>query len=76
MIVPVKCFSCGKELANLYRVYLDQVKEKKIAKNIDPTKTIYLTTESMETTPEKEVMDSLRLNKICCRNLMMTIVEI
>jgi DNA-directed RNA polymerase subunit N (RpoN/RPB10) len=30
----------------------------------------------METTPEKEVMDSLRLNKICCRNLMMTIVEI
>lgn len=76
MIVPIKCFGCGKELANLYRVYLDMVKEKKIAKNIDPSKIIYLTNEPMEVSPEKEVMDALRLNKICCRNIVMTVVEI
>ena len=76
MIVPIKCFGCGKELANLYRVYLDQVKARKIAKNIDPTKIIYLTNEPIEVSPEKEVMDALRLNKICCRNIIMTVVEI
>jgi DNA-directed RNA polymerase I, II, and III subunit RPABC5 len=76
MIVPVKCFGCGKELANLYRVYLEKVKERKLEKNIDPSKIIYLTKEPMGITPEKEIMDALRLNKICCRNIIMTVVEI
>jgi DNA-directed RNA polymerase I, II, and III subunit RPABC5 len=76
MIVPIKCFGCGKELANLYRVYLEKVREKKLSKNQDPARIVYLTTEPMEVSPEKEVMDALRLNKICCRNIMLTVVEL
>ena len=76
MIVPIKCFGCGKELANIYRLYIDKVKEKKMAKNKDPSRITYLTTEPMEPSPEKEVMDALRLNKMCCRNLVLTVVEL
>lgn len=76
MIVPIKCFSCGKELANLYRVYLEEIRSRKINKNNDPNRMIYLTGEAIEITPEKEVMDMFRLNKMCCRNIIMTVVEI
>ena len=77
MIVPIKCFGCGKQLANIYRVYLEKVKEKKLAVNQDPSRIIYLTAEPITSeSPEKEVMDQLRLNKMCCRNIMLTIVEI
>jgi DNA-directed RNA polymerase subunit N (RpoN/RPB10) len=76
MIVPIKCFSCGKELANLYRVYIEEVKNRKIQKHNDPNRIIYLTGEPIEVTPEKEVMDMFKLNKMCCRNIIMTVVEI
>ena len=76
MIVPIKCFSCGKELANLYRIYIEEVKAYKLKKNQDPNRIIYLTGEQIEVTPEKKVMDMFRLNKMCCRNIIMTVVEI
>lgn len=76
MIVPIKCFSCGKELANLYRIYIEEVKAYKLKKNQDPNRIIYLTGEPIEVTPEKQVMDMFRLNKMCCRNIIMTVVEI
>lgn len=76
MMVPIKCFGCGKQLANLHRVYLDKVKEIKLSRNMDPNKIVYLTNSPMETTPEQEVMDALRLDKICCRNIIMTVVEL
>ena len=29
MIIPVKCFTCGKVLANKYEYYLREVRKKK-----------------------------------------------
>ena len=43
MIIPVKCFTCGKVLANKYRYYTKEVQKKKINKNIDVEKVQYLT---------------------------------
>jgi DNA-directed RNA polymerase subunit N (RpoN/RPB10) len=38
---------------------------------------IYLTeSNTIQVTPEREVMDLLGLNKLCCRNQMLTIVEL
>ena len=31
MIIPVKCFTCGKVLADKYQYYLREVRKKKIA---------------------------------------------
>ena len=36
MIVPIKCFSCGKELANLYRIYIEEVMAYKLKKKPGP----------------------------------------
>jgi DNA-directed RNA polymerase I, II, and III subunit RPABC5 len=36
----------------------------------------YLTKDYMDKTPEGEVMDELKLNKMCCRRHMLTHVDI
>lgn len=76
MIIPVKCFTCGKVLGNKHRYYLEKVREKKIAKDMEINKVIYLTQEHRDKTPEGEVMDMLKLNKMCCRRHIMTHVDI
>lgn len=83
MIIPVKCFTCGKVLADKYRFYQTEVRKRKLAnksskddnyENID--KVMYLTKEFHEKTPEGEVLDELNLKKMCCRRHMLTHVDI
>ena len=35
MIIPVKCFTCGKVLGNKYRYYLKEVQKRKISKSME-----------------------------------------
>ena len=58
MIIPVKCFTCGKVLGNKYRYYLEKVREKKLARDMEINKVIYLTQEHRDKTPEGEVKTS------------------
>ena len=76
MIIPVKCFSCGKVLADKYRYYQTEIRKKKISRKLDTDKVEYLTPEMMDKTPEGEVLDLLGLNKYCCRRHMLTHVDI
>jgi DNA-directed RNA polymerase subunit N (RpoN/RPB10) len=74
MIIPVKCFTCGKEISSYYRSYEREVRKKKIAAGVNDV--IYLTKVNTEKTAEGEVLDKLRINKMCCRIQMLTHVEI
>ena len=42
MIIPIKCFTCGNVLADKYRYYLEKVREKKIAKDMDCINPCYI----------------------------------
>ena len=61
MIIPVKCFTCGCVLADKYRFFQDEVRKKKIQKGLQVEKVIYLTKDTMDKTPEGEVLDQLKL---------------
>ena len=76
MIIPIKCFTCGTVIADKYRFYLEQVRKRKLAKDMDVDKVLYLTKEFREKTPEGEVLDELGLTKMCCRRHMLTHVDI
>tara|TARA_B100001094_G_C18147587_1_gene781715 strand:+ start:962 stop:1195 length:234 start_codon:yes stop_codon:yes gene_type:complete len=76
MIIPVKCFTCGKVLADKYRFYLEEVSKIKQDKNLEENKIEYLTAEIKDKTPEGEVLDKLNLNKYCCRRHILTHVDI
>jgi|UniRef100_A0A6C0HR43 DNA-directed RNA polymerase subunit N (RpoN/RPB10) len=76
MIIPIKCFTCGNVIADKYRYYLEEVRKRKLAKDMDVDKVVYLTKEFSEKTPEGEVLDELALRKMCCRRHMLTHVDI
>ena len=72
MIIPVKCFTCGKVLANKYQYFQRVCRERKK----DVTETIYLTQSQREKTIEGTTLDMLGLKKMCCRRHMLTHVDI
>tara|TARA_A200000113_G_scaffold225885_1_gene248533 strand:- start:213 stop:446 length:234 start_codon:yes stop_codon:yes gene_type:complete len=76
MIIPVKCFTCGRVLGDVYRFYLDEVRRIKMEKGMSVDKVVYLVPGRVEKTAEGEVLDRLNLNKICCRRHMLTHVDI
>lgn len=72
MDAPIKCFTCGKILADKYKYYYEEVRKRKLQKNIDVNKVIYLTSEYNKKTPEGIVLDELNMDKLCCRRSMLT----
>lgn len=76
MIIPVKCFTCGKVLADKYQFYVREVRKMKIEQGQDPEKVVYLTRDNVAKTPEGQVLDSLGLTRMCCRRHMLTHVDI
>ncbi len=76
MIIPVKCFTCGKVLANKYMYYTKEVRKMKLDQGQDPDKVVYLTKDYAEKTAEGIVLDNLGLTRMCCRRHMLTHVDI
>jgi len=76
MIIPVKCFTCGKVLANKYRFYEREVRKRNMMISVNSDEVMYLTEDNKDKTPSGEVLDELNLNKICCRRHMLTHVDI
>ena len=76
MIIPVKCFTCGKVLADKYMYYTREVRKMKLDKGQDPDKVVYLTKDYAEKTAEGIVLDNLGLTRMCCRRHMLTHVDI
>ena len=76
MIIPVKCFTCGKVLADKYLYYVKEVRQRKIAKGEEVENVVYVTRENIEKTTEGNVLDELGLTKICCRRHMLTHVDL
>ena len=50
MIIPVKCFTCGKVLADKYQFYLREVRKIKVELGQDPEKVVYLTKDNVHLT--------------------------
>ena len=74
-MIAVKCFTCGKVVADCYHYYLAQVAQRKLMRQTmdqaqgvgKANKVVYLTKEFAEKTPEGEVLDELGFHKMCCR---------
>jgi DNA-directed RNA polymerases I, II, and III subunit RPABC5 len=76
MIIPIKCFTCGKVLADKYQFYKREVKKRKVERSLSLDNIVYLTKDFVDKTPEGEVMDILKLKKYCCRRHILTHVDI
>ena len=67
MIIPVRCFTCGKVLADKWEDY-NKLKIK-YNKNKDEDTIIDIT--NVKKTPEGKAMDELNIQRMCCRRMFL-----
>ena len=76
MIIPIRCFTCGKVLADKWRYYQEKVKEYRQRSGEASSGIIYLDTTSLPVTPESVALNELGLKRYCCRKHMLTHVDL
>ena len=76
MIIPVKCFTCGKVLADTYLWYIQEVIKEKLKRGENINDVVYLTEKNVKKTHEAKILDKLGYHKLCCRRHMLTHVDI
>ena len=66
MIIPVRCFTCGKVIADVYEQYKERKNayDEAIRKNEKPKET------------PKEILDDLGVDRYCCRRMILTHVDL
>jgi len=66
MIIPVRCFTCGKVISDIYEEYKKRYEEYK--KSIDAH-------EPPKETP-KDILDDLGVDRYCCRRMILSHVDL
>jgi DNA-directed RNA polymerase subunit N len=66
MIIPVRCFTCGKVIGDVYDNYRKRYGDYK--KAVDAG-------EKPKETP-KEILDNLGIERYCCRRMILTHVNL
>ena len=72
MIIPVKCFTCGKVVGNKFDYYQKEVRKMKMARGMEVDKVVYLTKTNTDKTIEGHVLDKLGFTRYCCRRMFLT----
>ena len=72
MIITMRCFECGKLIADKWRGYQKALKK---LKGNSAERRVYFDGTTVPETPEKKVLDMLNINT-CCRTHFLTQVEL
>lgn len=76
MLIPVKCFTCGKVIGNKYNYYLREIVKRKEQMGEIPQEIQYLDDKSLDKTVEGLLLDELKMKDMCCRRHFLTHVNI
>lgn len=77
MIIPVRCFTCGKVLGDKYNYYKRTVNEEKLKRGESTEDTILnLQSKDVQKTIEGRVLDELGLKRYCCRRVMLGHIDL
>ena len=77
MIIPVRCFTCGKVLANKWKAYENEVKLLKESQEQDDTTD---NNEDLALNFEKglkgKILDKLYVDRMCCRRHLLSHIDL
>jgi DNA-directed RNA polymerase subunit N (RpoN/RPB10) len=76
MIIPVRCFSCNKVLADLWVYYEKKCKEYENQLETDSDNNIEETSKFFDKHFKKKILDELGLTRYCCRRHMLGHVDL
>tara|TARA_B100000780_G_scaffold273336_3_gene236781 strand:- start:643 stop:879 length:237 start_codon:yes stop_codon:yes gene_type:complete len=74
MIIPIRCFSCGKLISNVWNDYIKEVQAEYLKIENSSTKTVIENIEhkSIECT----LLDKYGIDRYCCRRMILTHVDL
>lgn len=76
MIVPVRCFNCGKVLAHLWEPYLEKIQVATNVESLDKEKNTVIITEAKQKSIESKALDELGIERYCCRIAMLGTIDL
>jgi DNA-directed RNA polymerase subunit N (RpoN/RPB10) len=72
MIIPIRCFTCGKVMADKVDYYINEY-EKLKKNNLQNKDALFKDFDNIQT---KELLDSLGLTRYCCRRNLISNVDL
>jgi len=76
MIIPVRCYTCSKVIANKYEHYQKRVAELKRKENQpDKVSVINMNVDEVKKTVEGRVLDEMGFSRLCCRKIMLSHID-
>lgn len=76
MLIPVRCMSCGKMLADKWLHYRRRVRELKVEAGLPPDVPSVFDGKDARKTAERIAMDELGITRYCCSRTMLTSVDV
>uniref|UniRef100_A0A6C0C753 DNA-directed RNA polymerase subunit N n=1 Tax=viral metagenome TaxID=1070528 RepID=A0A6C0C753_9ZZZZ len=73
MLIPVRCFTCGKTVSDKWIPFIRKVNDEKNKEttNIKDLDIDYINLETTDKSIEGKVMDELGLHRYCCRRMIL-----
>ena len=71
MIIPVRCFTCGKVLGDKWNYY-----QKEIQKTGSEDSVLNVNAKTLQQTKEGKALDALGLKRYCCRRMIISHVDL
>ena len=77
MIIPVRCFTCGKVIADKYNTYQNLVDENRKSMGM-PQKILFLKFQEIKWQKHQRVkpLDQVGLKRYCCRRMMLSHINL
>ena len=77
MIIPIRCFTCNKVIGHLWEEYINKIQLAYIEEDINNNKkNRFVNIEELENkTLEGKILDEMKLNKYCCRRMLLSHVD-
>lgn len=76
MIIPIRCMTCGKVLADKYEFYCKKVEDLKKQKDEDKKKKDEDKSILFDQIRTGPILDELGLERMCCRRTFLTTVDL
>ena len=76
MIIPVRCFTCGKVLGNLWEKYNEELQKAYNNEVTDKELKRIVDLQNNEESSEKKILDDMGIRRYCCRRIMLSTVDL
>jgi len=73
MIIPIRCFTCGKLIAHLWNKYINTLQEEQ-NKLLMTYKDVI--SQEDKNSIENKILDELNITKYCCRRMFIAHVDL